>query len=351
MFDLTSSPEGWGRWRSLTTGLSAGLGIDLGTANTVVCRPPGRIILNEASVMVTPSDNGRSPAVLVGSAARELIGRTPVGMTAVRPVRDGVITDLQTARAFIIAILRQVPRRPWERLRPRAVVGVPAGATSLERRALIEAVEEAGVGHVDLLPEPIAGAVGCGLDPLAARASMVVDVGGGTAEVTAFCFGGILATRSCRVAGDEMTVALYQYLRQEHQLLVGELTAENLKMRLRDPARGAEPLVIEGRDVVSGRPRLYTLVPAEAAEALRPTVDGIIETLALCLSELPPQAVGDIMSDGVLAFGGGSLLQGFEERLEEAFGFPVGLADRPLTCVAEGAATVLGLPRVVAAYG
>jgi rod shape-determining protein MreB len=337
-------------WGRAVDWLSGGFGIDLGTANTVVCHPTRGVVLNEPSVMVTRiNGNRRIEPLLVGQAARELTGRTPVGMMTVRPLRDGVITDLHTARAFIVAILHKVTRLPWERVRPRAVIGVPAGATMLERRALAEAVEEAGIGRVDLVPEPVAGALGAGVDPLAPRAHMVVDVGGGTAEVTAFCFGGILASRSCRIAGDEMTIALYQYLRSAYQLLVGDLTAEDIKLRLRNS--DAEPLVVEGRDVVSGRPKLLTLKRDEVADALRPTVDGVIEALANCLEDLPPQSVGDIMRDGILAFGGGSLLDGFEKQLEDAFGFPVHLAERPLTCVAEGAAACLRLDAVVKSYG
>ena len=329
---------------------STRFGIDLGTANTVVCHPGGRIVLNEPSVMAVRADGGNSAPVLIGREARELIGRTPVGLTTVRPIRDGVITDLQSARTFIVAILRRALRQPWERIRPRAAVGVPAGATSLERRALVEAVEEAGVSRVDLVPEPVAGAIGCGIDPLQPRAHMVVDVGGGTAEVSAFCFGGILSTRSCRIAGDEMTMALHHFLRQEHQLVVGELTAEDLKIRLRDATAEGQPLVVEGRDVLTSRPRLITLDPQEVADALRPTVDGIVDALTGCLEDLPPQAVGDIMHEGVIAFGGGSLLAGFEQRLEEEFGFGVQHAQRPLTCVAEGAAQVVSMPNVIAAF-
>ena len=328
---------------------SVGYGVDLGTANTVVCRANGAIVLNEPSVMVVRTDNHRE-ALLIGSAARELLGRTPVGMATVRPIRDGVVTDLNTARAFVISILRRVTRRPWERVRRRCVVGVPTGATALERRALIEAVEESHVGRVDLIPEPIAGAVGCGLDPLSRRAHMVVDVGGGTAEVTAFCFGGVLATKSSRIAGDEMTTALHQHLRREYHLLVGQLTAEDLEFRLRNPD-GPGPLMVDGRDLVTGRPALIALEPDELADALSPTVDGIVDALAGCLADLPPQATGDIVREGVLVFGGGSLLQGFEGRLEEAFGFPIRYSDRPLTCVAEGAAQILSRQDVLAAYG
>jgi rod shape-determining protein MreB len=328
--------------------LVSGFGIDLGTANTVVCHPRRGIVLNEPSVMLVSTNGDRKRPIVVGRQARELIGRTSAGMVAVRPLRDGVITDLESARTFIVSVLRKVTRKPWERIRPRAVIGVPAGATALERRALVEAADEAGFGRVMLIPEPIAGAIGSGIDPLAPRAHMVVDVGGGTAEVTGFCYGGILTTRSCRVAGDEMTLALYQYLRQEHQIVVGELTAEDVKMRVRDDDECS--LVVEGRDAATGRPKLITLRAEEVIEAIKPTSDGIIQILAACLEDLPPQAVGDIMRDGLLAFGGGSLLKGFTQLLEDAFGFPLRVAERPLTCVAEGAAICLAQEEVLRAY-
>ena len=331
--------------------LSTDFGIDLGTANTVVCRRDGVILINEPSVMlVSLAPDGSRKPILVGHQARELTGRTPVGMATMRPIRDGVVTDLQSTKGFVSAVIRQVTRRPWERFRPRAICGVPIGATVLERQALVEALEEGGIGHADLLPEPIAGAIGCGIDPLEAKAHMVVDVGGGTAEVTAFCFGGILSSSSCRIAGDEMTAALNQYLRQEHHLIVGELTAEDIKIRLRAAHDTTEPIVVEGRDVFSGKPRMQTLDPDEASLAIRPTVDGIVDALANVLDQLPPQAVGDIMQSGVLAFGGGSLLEGFQKHLEDALGFTVTLAERPLTCVAEGAGRSLLLPSVVTAF-
>lgn len=332
--------------------LRGGFGIDLGTANTVVCHPRRGIVLNQPSVMVVRSEGrDRSRPLLVGHAARELIGRTPVGIATVRPLRDGVITDLEAARSFIVAILRLVTRRPWERLRPRAVIGVPVGASSLERRAVIEAADEAGIGRVSLIPEAVAGAIGSSVDPLEPRAHLVVDIGGGTAEVTAFCFGGILAHRSSRVAGDEMTIALYQYLRHEHGIVVGELTAEDIKLRVgRGDGGEGDSLVVEGRDVASGRPRLITLTTEEVVQAIQPTSDGIIQALASCLEDLPPQTVSDVMVEGVLAFGGGTMLNGFAALLEESFGFQVHLVERPLTCVAEGAAACLVRPEVLAAY-
>jgi rod shape-determining protein MreB len=327
-----------------------GFGVDLGTANTVVCHPTRGVVLNEPSVMIVRPDGDRALSpVAVGAQARELMGRTPLGMEAVRPLRDGVITDLVAAKTFITAMLRRVPAQPWEKLRPRAVIGVPAGATSLERQALLEAAEEADLGRVHLIPEPIAGAVGAGLDPTATRAQMVVDVGGGTAEITAFCFGGVLASRSCRIAGDEMTAALGNYLRVEHGLLAGELMVEEAKMAAGGNRNGS--LRVDGRDAATGRPRAVEIKGAEVATALAPTVDAIVEALTAALAEdLPPQAVADIMKDGVVAFGGGSLLRGFGPRLEEALGFKVRVADEALVCVARGAAACLSRPALLKAF-
>jgi rod shape-determining protein MreB len=329
---------------------SPGYGIDLGTANTVVASPARGVLLNEPSVMVVRSDGEHMRGVVaVGRDARELIGRTPVGMQALRPLRDGVIIDLQTARQYVAATLRKLKRHPWQIIPPSAVIGVPYGATNLEKRALAEAVEEAGIRNVELVPEPIAGSLGCGVDPMTPRAAMVVDIGGGTSEVTAFCFGGILAARSTRVAGDELTSALLHYLRQQHKIIVGELTAENVKIRL--GADGSRDLTIEGRDLSSERPSQVTVTGAELEEALRPTISSIVDALSGCVQDLPPQAVADIMQDGVLVFGGGSMLAGLERRLQETFGLKVRRAENPLTCVAEGAALCLVRKNVVKAYG
>ena len=379
--------------------LSPGYGIDLGTANTVVFKPGQGVVLDEPSYMLTRG-GARSAPVLVGQEARDLTGRTSQRMTTVRPLQDGVITDLEIARAFIKAVIARAPRRFWEVGRPQAVIGIPGGATAIERRTLVEAVEEAGIARVDLIPEPVAGAIGCGIDPLEARAHLVVDVGGGTAEVTAFCFGDVLVNRSVRIAGDEMTAALHIWLRQHKGIMVGELTAEEVKVRLREAAaagradlaelqavepvagnghaaetapeaggavaeavavavqprprrtngRRHSPLVVHGRSVTTGRPKSVWLDPDEVSDALKPTVEAIVEVLQTCLEDLPPQTVSDIMEDGILAFGGGSMLHGFGRRLEQAFGFKVHLADRPLTCVAEGAAICLARPSIIRAF-
>ena len=325
-----------------------GLGIDLGTANTVVGTPEEGVVLNEPSFMLVRTKEPHR-ALAIGHDARSLVGRTPIGITQVRPMHNGVIVDLETARTFVSAVIKRAsPHRPYG-VRPKGVIAVPAGATPLERRALLEVGHEAGLRKVGLIPEPVAGALGCGINPLEPRAHLVVDIGGGTSEVTAICFGGILSHRSCRLAGDELTHALYQYLRAEHNIIVGELTAERAKVGAPDTEDG-QSLVVEGRDAVTGRARLVTLETEEVADALRPTMSGIVQTLTECLEDLPAQAIGDVMAEGVLAIGGGSMLRGVSEMLEQAFGFPVKTAERPLTCVAEGATACLEHPEVVAAY-
>jgi rod shape-determining protein MreB and related proteins len=329
----------------------SGFGIDLGTANTVVCHRRRGVVLDEPSVMVVEATQARSRhlrPVLIGSEARDLMGRLPEGLTTVKPLHDGVIVDLEAARGFVVGIMGKMPTPFWQRIRPRAVIGVPAGATALERRALLEVADEAGIHRAELIPEPIAGAVGCGMDPMEPRAHMVVDIGGGTSEITAFCYGGVLSHRSSRIAGDEMTLALYRYLRSEHQVAVGELAAEALKCQV----AGEDGLsaVVKGIDLATGRARLLTLEAGEVLDALRPTADAIISALAGAIDELPPQAADDVLTDGLTVFGGSSLLRDFDKLLEGSLGFPVRMAEHPLTCVAEGAALCLDDLSVVRAY-
>ena len=325
------------------------LGIDLGTANTVVSDVRHGIILDQPSVMLLRRGGARRERVLaVGKDAAEMLGRAPAEFVAVRPLHDGVVTDLETARLYLRAVLQKAGRRAWAGP-VRAVVGVPVGSTALERRALLEAAEEAGIRPVTALDESIAGAVGCGVDPLGRRVHMAVDVGGGTAEVAAFCFGGVLTHRTSKLAGDEMTLAVYRHLREQHQIYVGELGAEDVKVRAGVDDDG--PLVVQGRDAATGRPRLVTMRAAEVADAVRPITDEIVRTLAACLDDLPPQAIADVLSEGVLVFGGGSLVRGFPEELERGLGLPVKVAEEPLTCVAEGAARALRNRPLLKAYG
>ena len=326
-----------------------GLSIDLGTANTVVWDNDDGPLFNEPTMMALSFDGGRHSDVIgIGRAAEELVGRAPDGVEVVRPLRDGVITDLETTRRFLREILQGIAPTWLQRRRLSVVIGVPAGATALERRALLEAAEEAGIGKAQLLPEPVCGAVGCGIDPLQPRTHLVVDIGGGTSEVAAFGSGGVLTYRSTPVAGDEMTLALYRYIRNEHQLVVGELMAEEVKIRAStDPS---PTMVVEGRDAATARPRVINLSAEEVADAVAPVTHDIFSALAGCLEDLPPQSVSDVMAEGVIVVGGGSLVPGFAKRLEDAFGFPVLMAEDPLTRVAEGGARCLASREALAAY-
>jgi rod shape-determining protein MreB len=328
----------------------AQFGIDLGTANTVVCDETRGIVFDEPSVLLRRnSARRRTRLVAIGREAFDLLGRVPAGMTALRPLQDGVITDLETARTYLRAVVRRAVRHSWQRGYAKVAIGVPSGATHLERQALLEAADEAGIKSATAIDESIAGAVGCGIDPMERRVHMVVDVGGGTAEVTAFCYGGVLTARSCRVAGDEMTVAVYRHIREHHQLIVGEQTAEDLMICIGHSTESST--VVPGRDAASGHARLATVPIAEIVKVVEPITDSIVETLAACLDDLPPEAAGDVLGEGIHLFGGASLTRGFSQRLERAFGFPVKVAENPLTCVAEGAARCLRTPGVTEAYG
>jgi rod shape-determining protein MreB len=325
------------------------LGIDLGTANTVVSDARRGIVLDEPSVMLLRAGAGRRRRIqAVGQEAADLLGRAPSGFVAVRPLEDGVVTDLETARSYLRAVLYKAGRRAWG-TPVRAVLGVPVASTSLENRALLEAAEEAGIRPATALEGAIAGAVGCGVDPLERRVHMAVDVGGGRSEAVAFCFGGVLASRTTKLGGDEMTQAVSRYLREQHQLHVGELEAEQLKMR--SAAEEDGPLVAQGRDAATGRARLATVRAAEVAEAVRPITDEIVRTLSASLDDLPPQGLADVLAEGVLVFGGSSLVQGFAKELERGLGLPVKLAEEPLTCVADGAARAVRNRPLLAAYG
>ena len=287
--------------------------------------------------------------LLVGREARDLMGRCPVGLAAVRPLHDGVIVDLEAARAFMVALLGKVAAPAWQRFRPRAVIGVPAGATALERRALLEVADEAGIRKPELIPEPIAGAVGCGLDPLEPRAHMVLDIGGGTSEITAFCYGGVLSHRSSRIAGDEMTLTLYRYLRSEHQLLVGELTVEALKCaggRRRGPLLGRAGHRPGHRSAAAADPGVRGGPRRAAADRRRD------HRRARRRARRPAPAGGRRHPHrrGHASSAARACCAASTSSSSRAFAFPVRMAERPLTCVAEGAARCLADPDVVRAY-
>jgi rod shape-determining protein MreB len=298
-------------------------------------------------MLVGPGRARRPQIEALGREAADLLGRAPSRFAAVRPLHEGVVTDLETARVYLRAVLTRAGRRAWSPV--RAVIGVPADSTALQTRALLEAAADAGIRPVTALDNAVAGAFGCGVDPLERRVHMVVDVGGGTAEAVAFCFGGVLAHRTSKVGGNDMTGAVTRYLREQHQLHVSELEAERVKVISAAEENG--PLVAHGRDGMSGRARLATVEASEVAVAVRPVVDEVVRALAACLDDLPPQGLADVLAEGVLVFGGASLVHGFPQHLESELGLPIKLAEEPLTCVAEGAARALRNHALLRAYG
>lgn len=325
--------------RDAEGGTVSGVGIDLGTANTVVCDLHRGVVVQEPSILALRKNGARRRKPLaVGRPALDLMDRVAPNLDVVRPLHGGVITDLETTRRFLRVILHKAKAHSWTPGRFHAVIGVPAGATTWERRGLIEAAEEAHVTRPVLVVEPLAGAVGCGIDPTQPRTHMVVDIGGGTAEVTAFGFGEIVAHRSLRTAGADMTLAVHRHVLANYGVDVGESEAEKLKI---SAATDGSALVARGRDVANGRARLVSMSAAEVLDAIRPICEMIVAALAACLQELPARSVTDVLDEGIIAFGGGSLVPSFDEMLSDALGLPVKRAERPLTCVAEGAALCL----------
>jgi len=329
----------------------SGLGVDFGTSTTVLCHTRRGIVWQESTLLALPSNDSRRRIrpVAVGNAAAELLERTPEGLVGVRPIEHSVVADLDSATTFLRCALRGAGAARPGPLKTRSVFAVPAGATPLERRALLEVAGKAGFGQVALVPSAVAAAIGCGIDPLDATAHMVVDVGSGTAEVTIFCQTGLVAHRSSRVAGEETTLALQAYLRERPHLTVSREMAEQLKI---EASRESGPSILaRGLDSATGRPSLVTLAVEEVTEAVRPLTEALLQILASCMQDLPARVVSDVMEEGILAVGGGSLMAAFDKLLESFFGFGVRPAERPLTCVAEGASRCLQMPEISAAYG
>ncbi|NMO89445.1 rod shape-determining protein [Actinomycetospora sp. TBRC 11914] len=320
----------------------ADIGIDLGTATTVVCHPRDGVVHDEPTLLVEwPARRGRE--LLLGDEAAAIEGRTPPGARIGHPLRGGAVTDLGLVRTYLHQLQRRTARGRWRLRRPHAVLSCPVDATPLERRALLESAEEAGFGHVDLLAAPLAAALGCGLDLTDSRVQAVVDVGAGTAEIAMFCRGVVLTDRSCRHAGDEMTAALRGHLRDEHGLHLSAPAADAVKVR---SCTSREAVVAEGRDVVSGRPKVTTVEPGDVEAAVAPVVRRLVVALADCLDDLPVAGVPDLLAGGVVLVGGASLALHLQEELEAALGFPVKVPERPRTCIAEGLALAGGRPEL-----
>ncbi|WP_138752399.1 rod shape-determining protein [Paenibacillus sinopodophylli] len=318
-------------------GFSKDLGIDLGTANTLVFVKGKGIVVREPSVVAIRTDTKVIEAV--GEQAKKMIGRTPGNIRAVRPMKDGVIADFETTATMIKYFIRQAQKqRALFPRHPNVMVCVPSGITAVEKRAVEDATKQAGARDAYTIEEPFAAAIGADLPVWEPTGSMVVDIGGGTTEVAVISLGGIVTARSIRVAGDEMDEAVTQYIKRQYNLMIGERTAEQLKMEIGSalPFDRPETIEIRGRDLVSGLPKTLAITSDEITEALADTVNAIVDAVKVTLEKCPPELSADIMDRGIVLTGGGALLRNLDKLLQRETGMPVIVADNPLDCVAIG---------------
>jgi rod shape-determining protein MreB len=315
------------------------MAIDLGTANTLVYVRNVGIVLNEPSVVAINARDNR--ALAVGMEAKRMIGRTPSHIQAIRPLRDGVIADFDVTEKMLRYFIQKVHRRKWAR--PRIVICVPSGITPVERRAVEEAAYHAGARRAYTIEEPMAAAIGSGLPIHEPSGSMVVDVGGGTTEVAVISLGGIVVSRSIRVGGDEQDEAIVEWVKKEYNLLLGERTAEQLKMAIGSayPYPDEPSAEVRGRDLVTGLPKTIVLSSPEVRESIEEPVQVIVDAIKYTLDKTPPELAADIMERGIILTGGGALLRGIDERVAFETGMPIVTADRPLQSVVLGSGKTL----------
>jgi rod shape-determining protein MreB len=320
--------------------LGRDMGVDLGTANTLVYVRRAGIVLREPSVVAKRVDNGQ--VLAVGSDAKRMLGRTPGDIIATRPLRDGVIADFDTTAAMLQYFIRKAANgRMW--IRPRVVVGIPSGCTEVEKRAVIDATIQAGARDAYLIEEPMAAAIGAGLPVSEPVGSMVCDIGGGTTEVAVIALGGIVTSRSIRIGGDELDEAIVQYSRRAYNLLIGERSAEEIKIAIGSafPGREESAVDVRGRDLVSGLPRTVRMTSAEIREAMAEPVQQIVDAVKQTLERTPPELAADIVDRGIILAGGGALLRGMDRLLAEETGMPVSLTEDPLAAVVMGTGKAL----------
>ncbi|MDD5344182.1 MAG: rod shape-determining protein [Smithella sp.] len=319
------------------------LAIDLGTANTIVYVKDKGIVLNEPSVVAVHQDSrGMKKVLAVGSEAKNMLGRTPGNIVAIRPMRDGVIADFDMTEAMLKHFILCVHNRK-SLVRPRIIVAVPSGITQVERRAVREAVESAGAREIYLIEEPMAAAIGAGLPVSEPTSSMVVDIGGGTTEVAVISLSGIVYSKSVRVAGDKIDEAIVQYMKRKHNLLIGERTAEIIKIEIgcAYPFEEIKIGSIKGRDLISGIPKITETNSEEIREAINEQVTFIVDAVKDTLENSPPELAGDIVDRGIVLTGGGALLQNIDILIREETGLPIIITDDPLSAVARGAGIAL----------
>ncbi|CAN5689280.1 rod shape-determining protein [soil metagenome] len=318
------------------------IGIDLGTANTLVHVRHRGIVISEPSVVAIDTRTRR--VLAVGAEAKRMLGRTPASIIAVRPLRDGVISDFDVTEQMIKYFVHKVHDRVGQIARPRMLLGIPSGVTEVEKRAVRDAAISAGARWARLIEEPMAAAIGAGLPVAEPTGSLIVDIGGGTTEVAVISLGGIVVSRSIRIGGDEMDQDIIGFGRREYNLLLGERTAEDIKIAVGSAASGEwddQRVALRGRDLLTGLPRSVEVTAEQVREAIEPSVQQIVDTIKDTIEETPPELVADIMDQGIVLAGGGALLMGLDRRVTEATQMPVHIADDPLTCVVRGTGKAL----------
>ena len=321
---------------------SKDLAIDLGTANTLIYLKGKGIILTEPSVVAVKEDGRLKRVIAIGEEAKRMIGKTPGSIKAIRPLREGVIADFEVTEAMIRYFIQKVHNRGYL-VKPRIMISVPSGTTQVERRAVKESAESAGAREVYLIEEPMAAAIGAGLPVTEPVANMIVDIGGGTTEVAVISLGGIVVSHSIKVAGDKIDESILQYIKRKYNLLIGEATAEQIKIKIGNvkPEEPYETMDIKGRDLVTGVPKTLTINSKEIQEAIKEPIDLIVQAIKQVLEETPPELAADMVEHGIWLSGGGALLKNLDRLIEEETGLTVHLAENPLTCVALGAGKAL----------
>jgi len=316
------------------------IGIDLGTCNSIVFTPQKGVVLNEPSVVAVSIFENRILAV--GKEAKEMTGRTPDAIRVYRPLRDGVIADYRVTEAMLKYFIKRGVSN-FAFLKPELLIGVPAGITSTEKRAVIEAGMTAGAKGVYVAKEPILAAIGAGIPINSCSGHMIIDIGGGTSEVAIISLGGIVASRSLRVAGDKLDAAIADYIKKKHNLAIGEQTAEEVKIKIGTalPEKEEKEIEIRGRDLISGLPHNIKVSSGEVCEAISDRLSEMVQVVKEVLRETPPELAADIMDKGMIISGGGALLRNIDELIAEATGVPCFLAEEPLLCVAKGTGAVL----------
>jgi rod shape-determining protein MreB len=330
----------WQAWRSFFSRFSRDMGVDLGTANTLVHVRGKGILLREPSVVAVEKESRR--VLAVGEEAKRMLGRTPENIVAIRPLKDGVIADFEITEHMLKHFIQKVHRRSTL-VHPTVLIGIPSGVTEVERRAVRDATLRAGAREALLIQEPMAAAIGAGLAVAEPVGSMIVDIGGGTTEVAVISMGGVVASNSIRVAGDEIDEAIVEHVRYEYNLLIGDRTAEQVKIEIGSacPMGKEELMTVRGRDLMTGLPKSVKVTSSEIRRAIEKPVSAIADAVRITLEKTPPELAADIMERGIALAGGGALLRGIERRIERETGIPVHLVEDPLSCVVLGTGRAL----------